>query len=193
MSNHRTPPVSPNRRTTQPNKRNLSGAFDPNFSLTQAVNSMQLSDPSGPTRSTNRIRATWGHLSGGWPNWTTSVRITGQPAVPTNFTLRMQPRILDCTKALNITPTQAAFNDACTYIQDIRTLVGRAATTDNLDKALSEDMELAVVGSNMIEHVGCGLKETVRLCGEVFLDQRDIFESLEPRQASFLPLPVDTC
>ncbi|EPS43651.1 hypothetical protein H072_2403 [Dactylellina haptotyla CBS 200.50] len=104
-----------------------------------------------------------------WPKWSTLRKNANLSPVPITFTLRIQPVVVDYTKAsTHEAATVEVFEDAATHINSIRDIINQSQLTDKLEQILVEQMTKVVFGSNFIERAGLGLDETTKLCRIVF-------------------------
>lgn len=189
MPNENSPPISPSRKQ-QRLRPSLSGVFQPNFSLTEEMSRMRVASGATPPQSplttsppTHLMIGSWATLRG-WPNWGTIKAHSNQESIALNFTITMRHSIPDYSTRFDSSATAEAFRDAAQFILRNRDSIQAMATSGNtyvFDHGLAEEMTGVVFGSNQIERVGAGLDETIRLCREIFLEQRDVLESITPR------------
>ena len=153
-------------------RRGLSDVFDQNVSLTEDMAKMGLESSTQPS-------STWSSKSGGWPNWSL-LRLKDGP--PINFAITMEQRIDDYSIMAAPQASKASFDDATEHIMEIRDLVGQAkgSLEDELNNIIANDMSFVVFDSNHIENVGCDFEKTMRLCKEIFKEEREDLEKLLP-------------
>lgn len=168
-------PLSPMRSP----RRSLSGGF-PGFSLTQEMAALGLE--AGTSRQPVAAPSSdWTRF--GYPPWGSLRRGQSHPR-PIEFQISLQPGILDYSDPYNICQIEDSFNEAKKLIKNLRVLIERLQSSqpqDILVEVLAESMSLVVFGSNQIERVGRGLDETLKICREIFLEQRSVLEAIPVR------------
>ncbi|KAI9797806.1 MAG: hypothetical protein M1833_005309 [Piccolia ochrophora] len=144
----------------------------------------------GPTAARTRENFTR-VLSGsfrrsGWPNWKSSLsRATTTSPKALAFTIRMDPSYR--TIADTDDPAKL-FEKASAYLLDIRQMLESSSddTNEVLEGALNQQMAGVVFGSNLIERVGLGLDETMKICEAIFrgedVDPNDVDERSDAYQ-----------
>jgi hypothetical protein len=167
-------------------RRSLSGVFQ-GLSIQDELRKAQIPlsrDAKKPAQqpSGNETRKSKWSVHGSWPNWTTISRGTKAPVQGVQFTLRLEPGVLNYTKDPQDTALQSAFNDAVDHITEVQAIVKNSLGVDGaLDNALEELMIQVIYGSNLIEKIEHGLDETIKLCREVFSGKFLNAENIPPR------------
>ncbi|KAF3928390.1 hypothetical protein ABW20_dc0107810 [Dactylellina cionopaga] len=104
-----------------------------------------------------------------WPKWSTLTRNPNETAIPLKFTIRIQPSVIDYSRASSKEGTAVeVFTNAASHINDIREIIKRSSSADDLEKAIIDQIAMVVFGSNYIECAGLGLDETIQLCRIIF-------------------------